>query len=271
MILWHKGEPMEIVYGPVSSWRLGRSLGVDLICQEKGKVCSLDCIYCSLGKTTELTTKRRVFVPTERVARELREVMKEVEADVVTFSGTGEPTLALNLGEAIKVAKEISDLPIAVLTNSSLMTREEVRRGLAQADIVIGELDAPDEETFNRINRPHKGVHLADTIEGMKKFREEFKGKFSLEVMFVPENKDFSKEIAAIARTIKPDEVQINTPLRQSPVRPLTPEELGEVKKDFKGMNACSVYKAKKAEVKKVVGLKKLKQLKRPKARKVGS
>ncbi len=264
-MVWYRGEPMEIVYGPVSSWRLGRSLGVDLICQEKGKACSLDCIYCSLGKTTELTTKRRVFVPTEWIARELREVMKEIEADVVTFSGTGEPTLALNLSKVIKVAKEISGLPTAVLTNSSLMTREDVRRGLAQADIVIGELDAPNEEIFKRINRPYEGIHLADTIEGMKKFREGFKGKFSLEVMFVPENKDFSKEIAAIARTIKPDEVQINTPLRHSPVRPLTPKELGKIKKDFKGMNACSVYEAKKAEVKKVVGLKKLRQLKRPK------
>ncbi len=254
---------MEIVYGPVSSWRLGRSLGVDLICQEKGKVCSLDCTYCSLGKTTELTIKRRLFVPTERVAQDLREVMKKVEADVVTFSGTGEPTLALNLGEAIKVAMEISGLPIAVLTNSSLMDREDVRRDLVQADIVIGELDAPNEEIFKRINRPHEGIHLAGIIEGMKKFRKEFKGKFSLEVMFVPENQDFSKEIAAIARTIKPDEVQINTPLRPSPVKPLTPEELNKIKKDFEGMNACSVYGAKKAEVKKVVGPRKLRQLKR--------
>ncbi len=253
---------MEIVYGPVSSWRLGRSLGVDLICQ-KGKVCSLDCTYCSLGRTTELTTERRVFVPTERVARELREAMKKVEADIVTFSGTGEPALALNLGEAIKVAREISGLPVAVLTNSSLMNREDVRRDLARADIVIGELDAPNEEIFKRINRPCEGIHLADTIEGMKKFRKGFNGKFSLEVMCVSENKDFSKEIAAIARTIEPDEVQINTPLRSSPVRPLAPEELNAIKKDFKGMNARSVYEAKKVEVKKVVGLKKLRQLKR--------
>jgi len=260
-------NPMEIVYGPVSSWRLGRSLGVDLICQEKGKVCSFDCIYCSLGKTTELTAKRRVFVPTELVARELKKVMGKVEADVVTFSGTGEPTLAQNLGEAIKVAKEVLGLPIAVLTNSSLMTREDVRRDLARADIVVGQLDAPNEDIFKQISRPHEKIVFKEVIEGMKKFREGFKGKFALEVMFVPENKDFSKEIAAIARTIKPDEVQINTPIRPSPVRPLTPEELDKVKKAFEGMNVQSVYEAKKAEVKKVVGLKKLRQLKRPKAR----
>ena len=230
-------------------------------------MCSFDCVYCSLGKTTELTTKRRVFVPTELVARELKKVIGKVEADVVTFSGTGEPTLTQNLGEAIKVAKEVLGLPIAVLTNSSLMTREDVRRDLAQTDIVVGQLDAPNEELFKRISRPHEKIIFRDVIEGMKKFREEFKGKFALEVMFVPENKDFSKEIAAIARTIKPDEVQINTPLRLSPVRPLTPEKLDEVKKAFEGMNVQSVYEAKKAEVKKVVGLEKLRRLKRPKGK----
>lgn len=260
-------NPMEIVYGPVSSWRLGRSLGVDLICQKKGKVCSFDCVYCSLGKTTELTTKRRVFVHTELVARELKKVIGKVEADVVTFSGTGEPTLAQNLGEAIKVAKEVLGLPIAVLTNSSLMTREDVRRDLARADIVVGQLDAPNEDLFKQISRPHEKIVFKEVIEGMKKFREGFKGKFALEVMFVSENKDFSKEIAAIARTVKSDEVQINTPLRRSPVRPLTLQELDEVKKAFEGMNVQLVYEAKKAEVKKVVGLKKLRQLKRPKAR----
>ncbi len=254
---------MEIVYGPVSSWRLGRSLGVDLICQEEGKVCSFDCVYCSLGKTTELTTKRRVFVPTELVAQELKKVMGKVEPDIVTFSGTGEPTLAQNLGEAIKVAREILGIPTAVLTNSSLITREDVRRDLAQADVIIGELDAPNEEIFKRINRPREGILLSDLIKGTKKFREEFKGKFSLEVMFVPENKLFSKEIAAIARAISPDEVQINTPLRPSHARPLNQEELKEVQRNFEGMNFASVYEAKKPEVKKTVGPKKLRVLKR--------
>lgn len=256
------GELVEIVYGPVSSWRLGRSLGVDLLCQE-GKICSLDCIYCSLGRTMQLTTERNVFVPTELVARELSEVMKEVEADIVTFSGTGEPTLAQNLGDAIKAAKEISGLPIAVLTNSSLMNREDVRRDLVQADVVIGELDAPNEKIFKRINRPHREIRLADTVEGMKKFRREFRGKFALEVMFVPDNKAFSGEIAAIAQAIAPDEVQINTPIRPSPVRPLTPEELKEVQRDFVGMDSVSVYEAKKPEVRTTVGSKKLRMLKR--------
>ncbi|MDI6883739.1 MAG: radical SAM protein [Hadesarchaea archaeon] len=253
---------METVYGPVSSWRLGRSLGVDPICRE-GKICSFDCVYCSLGPTTEKTIERKVFVPTEQVAQALEKAIKKVEADVVTFSGTGEPTLAKNLGELIEVARDISGLPIAVLTNSSLKTRRDVRRDLSKADIVKGKLDVPNEELFGQINRPHDGIIFGEIVEGLKKFCGEFKGKFQLEVMFIPENKNFSEEIAKIVREIRPDEVQINTPLRPSSIRPLTPEELKEVQRDFEGMNFVSVYEAKKPEVKKAVGLKKLQVLKR--------
>ena len=253
----------EVVYGPVSSWRLGKSLGVDLICAEKGKVCSFDCVYCSLGRTTELTIERRVFVPTELVARELEKVMGKVEVDVVTFSGTGEPTLALNLGDAIKIARKVSGLPVAVLTNSSLMIKEDVRRNLAGADIVKGKLDAPNERLLRQINRPHRGILFEDIVEGMKKFRGEFKGKFAVEVMFVPDNKDLSEEIAEVLRIIEPDEVQINTPLRPSPVRPLTEGELKEVQKSFEGMNLRSVYGAEKPEISRVVGKRKIERLKR--------
>lgn len=257
---------MKIVYGPVSSWRLGKSLGVDLICQEGGKICSFDCIYCSLGKITEKTTERRKFVDTHLVEEELKKFIKKVDADVITFSGTGEPTLAQNLGDAINIARKVSRLPIAVLTNSSLMDKEGVRDDLAKADIVVGSLDASNEELFEKINRPSKEILLENLVEEMKKFQEKFKGKFSLEVMFVPENKDFSGEIAKIARAIKPDEVQINTPLRSSPVRPLTPQELKEAQKSFGGVNFRSVYEVKKPEVKMAVRKKKLKMLKRGEA-----
>jgi len=258
-----RGEPREVVYGPVSSWRLGRSLGVDLICQEKGKVCSFDCVYCSLGRTTELTTERRVFVPTELVARELEKVAGKVEADIVTFSGTGEPTLAENLGEAIRIARKVSGLPIAVLTNSSLMMRKDVRRDLARADVVKGKLDAHNAELLGRINRPHRDVIFEEIVEGMKEFRGEFRGEFAVEVMFVPGNMEFSREIAEVLRKIGPDEVQINTPLRPSPVRPLTRRELKEVQESFGGMNFRSVYEAEKPEIGRVVGKKKIMRLKR--------
>jgi len=253
---------VEIVYGPVSSWRLGRSLGVDPVCRV-GKVCSFDCLYCSLGPTAEKTIERKIFIPTEKAAQSLQKAMKKVEADVVTFSGTGEPTLAQNLGELIEIARDISGLPIAVLTNSSLKTKGDVRKDLAKADIVKGKLDVPNEKLLKEINRPHKGLLFRDIVKGLKKFRGEFKGKFALEVMFIPENKDFSEEIAKIVRTIRPDEVHINTPLRPSPVRPLTQEELKEVEKSFEGMNFRSVYEAEKPKVDKIIGAKKIKKLKR--------
>lgn len=254
---------MEIVYGPVSSWRLGRSLGIDLICREKEKVCSFDCVYCSLGKTTEKTIRRREFVDTGRIEEEFKKYMGEVEMDIVTFSGTGEPTLARNLGDAIERINKISSLPIAVLTNSSLMSRKDVRRDLSGADVVVGSLDAPNEELFGIVNRPHEEISFGETVGSMKEFGKEFEGIFSLEVMFVPQNKDYSEEIARISKEIDPDEVQINTPLRSSPVTPLASEELAEVQSSFGGIKSLSVYDSEKPEVKKVIGPEKLNRLKR--------
>ncbi|MGC8816240.1 MAG: radical SAM protein [Candidatus Hadarchaeum sp.] len=255
---------MAIVYGPVSSWRLGRSLGVDPICQ-KGKICSFDCIYCSLGPTTEKSVERRVFVTEDQVARALKRAVNKVRADVVTFSGTGEPTLARNLGQLIDIAREISGLPVAVLTNSSLKIRREVREDLAKADIVKGKLDVSDEQLLQAVNRPHSGIYFHEIVEGLKKFRAEFRGRFQLEVMLVPENMKFSREIAKIAKEINPDEVQLNTPLRPSRVRPLTLQELTRVQDDFVGMNVRSVYLATKPRVEVKIGRGKLRWLKRAK------
>jgi wyosine [tRNA(Phe)-imidazoG37] synthetase (radical SAM superfamily) len=257
-----RSQHRDVVYGPVSSWRLGRSLGVDPICQER-KVCSFDCIYCSLGATEEKTVERRVFVPARQVARALKDALGKVEADVVTFSGTGEPTLAQNLGELIEVAREISGLPVAVLTNSSLKSRKDVREDLAKADIVKGKLDASNEELLLAVNRPHAEISFGDVVSGLKKFRAEFRGKFQLEVMFVPENMAFSQEIAKVVRSINPDEVQINTPLRPSQVRPLTSQELEIVQRSFSGMNLRSVYRSEKPLVEKSIGEHKIKRLKR--------
>jgi len=203
------------------------------------------------------------FVQAEIVEQDLKKALKKVNADIVTFSGTGEPTLAGNLGELIETARDVSGLPIAVLTNSSLQFKKDVRRELSRADIVKGKLDAPNEGLLRLINRPHEKISLLKIITGLKKFRNEFTGKFALEVMFVPENKDFSDAIAEIVKTIEPDEVQINTPLRPSSVRPLIPEEFMEVQKSFEGMNFRSVYEAEKLKVRKVIGKKKIKKLKR--------
>ncbi len=254
---------MEIIYGPVSSWRLGRSLGIDLICKEEGKVCSFDCIYCSLGRTTEKTLERKLYVPTDLMEEDLRKTLKEVDADIITFSGTGEPTLALNLGEAIMAVRKITDLPVAVLTNSTLMVREDVRRELAKADVIKGKLDAPNGEVLEAVNRPHQGVGFEELVKGMKLFRKGYRGKFSIEVMFVPQNVRYAGRIAEVIKEIGPDEVQINTPTRPSPVGPLTPKQIEEIEENFKTMNFISVYRAERVRIEKIVGGKKVGRLKR--------
>lgn len=251
-----------MVYGPVSSWRLGRSLGVDPLGMEEKK-CSFDCLYCSSGPTGEKTVERKVWIHPERLRKELKEALREVEADVVTFCGLGEPTLARNLGDLIEEVKRVSDLPVAVLTNSSLMGMKEVRGELAKADLVKGKLDAPGESLFREINRPHPEVRWREVVEGMKEFRKEFGGEFSVEVMVIPQNVNVCGEIAEVLRGIGPDEVQVNTPLRPSPVRPLGREELREVLKSFEGLNFRWVYGEEKPKVGKRVGLRKLERLKR--------
>lgn len=240
---------MKSVYGPVPSWRLGRSLGVDPICNRK--VCSFDCVYCQLGKTTELTVERRIFVKAEKVREDLEEAWKRIErkADVVTLSGTGEPELAGNLGKLISTAREVTGLRVAVLTNSSLMDRKEVREDLSRADIVVAKLDAPDAELFGRIDRPHPSLDFGEIVGGMRKFREEFSGKYAIQMMFMEANKNHAPEMRKLAESMKPDEVQIDTPLRASPAGKLGPVEMEKVKEAFKGMRYISVYDRKKPEV----------------------
>jgi len=136
----------SIVYGPVPSWRLGRSLGIDLLSQ-KAKTCNFNCIYCQLGETVNPVTQRGEFVSLAQLSDELNEV-RGIAADYVTFSGTGEPTLAINLGQAIEVAKSTLNLPVAVLTNSSLMPSKGVRHDLAKADVVVATVDAHSQKLF---------------------------------------------------------------------------------------------------------------------------
>ncbi len=232
----------SIVYGPVPSWRLGRSLGVDLLPRD-GKTCSFDCVYCQLGRTARRLTQRSEFVPLDAVRWELERV-QGVAADSVTFAGMGEPTLASNLGEAIRLARAVLGLPVAVLTNSSLMAREDVRRDLACADIVVASLDAPNEQLFRRINRPVAALRLEDILRGIDLFEAEYGGVLALEMMFVKANKGLAAEMAAIAREIAPDEVQINTPLRPCAVAPLTANDIAAIREEFTGLPVRSVYEA---------------------------
>ena len=202
-------------YGPVPSRRLGRSYGVDIV---PFKVCTLDCIYCQLGKTTVKTIERRDYGPIEPILAELREIVAEgLEADFITIAGSGEPTLNLRLGELIDGIKKITDIPVAVLTNGTLLYKKDVRADCAKADVVMPSLDAGDEQTFQKLNRPHKDISIENLISGLCAFRDEFAGRIWLEVFFVEGLNTEAEQIAKIRdaiELIRPDKVQLNTAVR---------------------------------------------------------
>ncbi len=238
----------KYIYGPVPSWRLGSSLGIDPISQDE-KICTFDCVYCQLGKTRLLSDKRKTFVPAGKIVEELS-LLPPLKIDYITFSGAGEPTLAKNLGRMIKTVKQIRQEKVAVLTNSSLIYKEDVIKDLFLADFVVAKLDAPREEVFELINRPAKTVKFEAVIRAIKNFRNCYTGRLALQVMFIEGNKKYAKEIAQIAKEIDPNEVQINTPLRSCKVRPLPEQELDKVKSCFENLNVISVYGASKKDVK---------------------
>jgi wyosine [tRNA(Phe)-imidazoG37] synthetase (radical SAM superfamily) len=237
------GEIMNIIYGPVPSWRFGRSLGIDPICSTE-KVCSFDCKYCQLGKTKHKTLDRKPYIDLNQFKEEL-EAADKSKIDVMTFSGTGEPTLNSQLGQMIDFAKRFNK-PVAVLTNSSLLPDPQVRKELSKADIVAAKLDAPNEELLHLINHPISKIHFKTIVDGILKFRKTFKGKLCLQMMFTFLNKDCASDMADLARKIKPDGVQLDTPLRKSSLPPLTKEEMDEIEKSFAGLPIISVYKKKK-------------------------
>jgi len=160
------------VYGPVPSWRMGSSLGVDVLSQ-KDKICSYDCVYCQLGRTFTLTASRKIYVPDEKILQEL-ESLPLMSIDYITFSGRGEPTLAENLGALIIAVRKVRRESVAVITNASLIDRQDVRNELSHADFVIAKLDASSRESFININRPCTGIEFDAIIAGMKEFRKDF-------------------------------------------------------------------------------------------------
>jgi len=232
---------MNSVYGPVPSWRLGRSIGIDPICSGS-KICSFDCCYCQLGSTVHKTAEQQNFLSIAKLKDDLHDFGSMDNADAVTLSGTGEPTLAGNLGEIVDVLREHTRLPIAVLTNSTFLNDDNVRKILRKTDIVVAKLDAPDSRLMRMINSPAEGCGFDEVLEGIRSFRRVFKGRLALQMMFIEMNKGLGWEMANIAQEIGPDEVQINTPLRPCRVGHLDIEQLGSIKKHFEGQNVISVY-----------------------------
>jgi wyosine [tRNA(Phe)-imidazoG37] synthetase (radical SAM superfamily) len=222
------------LYGPVPSRRLGRSLGVDLV---PPKICTYDCVYCQVGKTTEKTLQRREYVPTEEVLEEVKDFLSKGGASIDHFSvsGSGEPTLHSQVGSVIKGIKGMSSIPVAALTNGSLLHLEELRDDLRQADIILPSLDAVSEEVFTRINRPHKGISVKKVVEGLVEFRRIYHGQIWLEILFCKGMNDGRNELHQMKRVvdrIQPDRIHINTVVRPPTepwATPLTLEEMEEI------------------------------------------
>ena len=226
---------MKYIFGPVLSRRLGFSLGVDLV---PFKTCSLDCIYCQLGKTTHRTIERQAYISSGNIILEVRKILKQNQKiDYITLSGSGEPTLNLHLGEIVTSIKEITDIPVAVLTNGTLLYLESVRDELMAADLVVPSLDAVSQELFCKINRPHPKLDVSQMISGLRNFSQVFSGKLWLEIMLVKRLNDLPEEVEKIKEvvsSVKCDKIQLNTTVRlpaDREIEPLTNEELSKLKK----------------------------------------
>lgn len=230
---------MPILFGPVLSRRLGRSLGIDLVFR---KVCSMDCLYCEVGRTTHYTSERKPYISLENI-REALEQAKEIANtyDVLTITGSGEPTLNIHFEDAVHLAKNLIDKPIAVLTNSTFVHERSVREALARVDFVLASLDSAREKSFRLVNRPVAAVKLDLIIEGLSALRQEMEGELWLEVLFVKGLNDTPEDISALKSAIdyiKPHRVQLNTVVRPPAypmARPLSLEELEAIKQRLSG------------------------------------
>ena len=173
------------IFGPVPSRRLGMSLGIDLV---PHKVCSLNCIYCECGRTTDLTLERKEYIPFDEVITELKDYMNNNSVpDYITFSGSGEPTLNSRIGDIIEYIKgNYSDIKVAVLTNGTLFPDKKVRDELLKADLVLPSFDAASELAFKKINRPNSSINLDEYLNSLVEFKKEFKGTIWLEILIIP-------------------------------------------------------------------------------------
>ncbi|MFA5336910.1 MAG: radical SAM protein [Candidatus Omnitrophota bacterium] len=210
---------MSYFYGPVPSRRLGFSLGVNLTPK---KLCTFNCVYCQLGETTKKTIKRFFYVDPVELKKELTKIVnRNPKIDYISISGSGEPTLHKGLDKIIDTIRETTNnkYRVCVITNSSLLYKKEVRKELEKADLIIPSLDAATEESFSRIDKPHKQITLKKIVDGLINLRKEFKGKIWLEIMILGGINDSLKEAGIFKKLvakIKPDKVQLNLPIRPS-------------------------------------------------------
>jgi len=200
---------MKYLFGPVNSRRLGLSLGVDLL---PAKICTLNCVYCECGGTTDLTTEIREYVPTREVIAELDSFLADSPPlDAITFSGSGEPTLHSGLGDIVRYLKNTYPrYRVVLLTNGTLFWREDVRRAAAGCDIVIPSLDAVTPAAFNAVARPAPEITPDRVVEGLSAFRKEFAGRLIIEIFIVPGVNDGEEDARKVARFARGLKVKVN-------------------------------------------------------------
>ena len=208
---------MKHVFGPVPSRRLGRSLGIDPV---PLKTCNFNCVYCQLGRTKSLQRKRRAFFNVTDMVAEIASALDrqgEDSIDWITFVGSGETTLFSRLGSLIRYVKSLSKLPVAVITNGSLLYLPEVRNQLCAADAVLPSLDAGSEGLFKKINRPQRDLSFDRHVAGLIEFRREFKGHLWVEIMLlggVNDSPSDLRDISKILERVGPEEIHISMPTR---------------------------------------------------------
>jgi wyosine [tRNA(Phe)-imidazoG37] synthetase (radical SAM superfamily) len=233
-----------ISFGPVPSRRLGKSLGINNIISPK--VCSYGCIYCQIGKTIKKSSKRESFykpeVIYENVVKHLGQLSSENYPDYLTFVSNGEPTLDENLGKAVKLLKK-TGIPVAVISNASLLFNESVRDDLNMADWVSLKMDAGDIITWYMINRPDGGLDFYETIENIYLYKDEYTGKLCTETMIVSGINDSSENLSKLAgliTNIKPYRAYLSIPTRppsEKFVKSPDPEKLTEAWQIFNKMH----------------------------------
>ncbi len=250
---------MKYLFGPVSSRRLGLSLGVDLV---PFKVCTLSCVYCESGDTTNLTLKRDNYIPIDEVIEELKAYLStKPELDYVTFSGQGEPTLNSGLGKVIRFIKDnYPHLKLALITNGTLFHDENLRSEVTEVDLILPSLDAVSDKLFREINRPAEELSPENMIEGLTKLKQEMKGTMWLEVFFCPGINDTPEELKKLKEAImeiSPDSVQLNTLDRPGSVdwiKPLDYSRLEEIAEFFKPLNVEIISRNKMKKTQRVSG-----------------
>ena len=206
-------DRFKFLFGPVPSRRLGRSIGIDII---PHKICTLNCIYCEVGRTTECTVKRRRFDDPDVIIEEFREFYPELKdgLDIVTITGAGEPTLNIDLGYIIDEVKKISEHPVAVLTNSTLLTDDDVCDALKKLDVVVPSIDAVSEDAYRKVCAPERSIDIGSVNEALVRFSQQFEGRLLIEVLLCEGVNDSMEELEKIASVInrcKYDIVQLNT------------------------------------------------------------